>query len=201
MINKKFIQNFENQIAKLYAKGKIKAPIHLRSGREDKLISIFHNINKNDWVFGYWDSHDLALLKGVPPSKLKKAILEGRSISLCFPSHRLYCSGIVGSLMGVAVGVAWAIKQLGKKDKVYLFCGDMSAETGIFHEAIKYSYNWDLPIKFIIADNGVSVTTPTREVWGSDFISHVLPPYNDNIIYFTYENGYPHSGIGQRIAF
>ncbi len=52
--------------------------------------------------------------------------------------------------MGTAAGVAWALKNQGKKGRVFLFCGDMSAETGIFHEAVKYVYNFDLPATFIV---------------------------------------------------
>ena len=64
--------------------------------------------------------------------------------------------------MGTAAGVAWALKNQGKKGRVFLFCGDMSAETGIFHEAVKYVYNFDLPATFIVCDNGVSVMTDTQ---------------------------------------
>ena len=43
----------------------------------------------------------------------------------------------------------------------------MSAETGIFHEAVKYADNFDLPATFVVCDNGVSVMTDTRLRWGS----------------------------------
>ena len=109
MITKDDLVTFEQEIAAIYATGVIRAPVHLRSGREDALIEIFrdHQIGRDDYVFGYWDSHELALLKGVPREELKRAILEGKSISLCFPDAKMLCSGIVGSLMGVAAGVAW----------------------------------------------------------------------------------------------
>ncbi len=209
MVNKEEIIAFEKEIADIYATGAIKAPVHLRSGREEQLIDIFSNCNigSHDYVFGYWDSHELALLKGVPREQVKRAILDGNSIALCFPDYNVLCSGIVGSLMGVAVGVAWRLKQSGSTAKVYHFCGEMSAETGIFFEALKYSHNFGLPIRFIVSDNDVSVMTKTREVWGNEFpwfsdpVSDISLVRNWPLDYFKYTNGYPHSGLGKLIKF
>ncbi len=203
MVTKDEIIAFEREIADIFATGVIRAPVHLRAGREDALINIFkeRHIGDDDYVFGFWDSHELALLKGVPRTELKQAIIDGKSISLCFPEYKMLCSGIVGSLMGTAAGVAWALKNQGKKGRVFLFCGDMSAETGIFHEAVKYVYNFDLPATFIVCDNGVSVMTDTRAVWGNAEPWFKGAKYESKIIYFKYTNGYPHSGLGKLIKF
>jgi len=203
MVTKDEIIAFEKEIADVFATGVIRAPVHLRAGREDALINIFkeYKIGDDDYVFGFWDSHELALLKGVPRQELKQAILEGKSISLCFSKYKVLCSGIVGSLMGTAAGVAWALKKQGQKGRVFLFCGDMSAETGIFHEAVKYVYNFDLPATFIVCDNGVSVMTDTRAVWGNAEPWFKGTKYESKIIYFKYTNGYPHSGLGKLIKF
>lgn len=197
------LKSFEKEIADIFATGVIRAPVHLRAGREEPLIKIFeeNKIGPNDYVFGYWDSHELALLKGVPRETLKQAIIEGKSISLCFPEYKVLCSGIAGSLMGTAVGVAWALKRQGKKGHAYIFCGDMSAETGIFHESVKYATNFDLPVKFIVCDNGISVMTNTREVWGCEDPWFKGTKYEKKIIYFKYVNEYPHSGLGKLIKF
>ncbi len=202
-LTKDDIIKFEQEIAEIFATGAIRAPVHLRAGREDELIRIFReeNIGDDDYVFGFWDSHELALLKGVPRDMVKQAIVEGKSISLCFPEYNVLCSGIVGSLMGTATGVAWALKNQNKKGCAFLFCGEMSSETGIFFEAVKYAYNFDLPVKFIVCDNGVSVMTNTREVWGSPDPWFKGTKYEAKIIYFKYVNGYPHSGLGKLIKF
>lgn len=195
------IVKFESEIAELFQEGKIKAPIHLRSGCEQILIDIFKDVQKEDWIFNYWASHIHCLLKGVPAEELKQQILEGKSISLCFPDQNIYCSGIVGSLAGVAVGTAWGLKRQDKKGTVYLFTGDMGAECGIFHEAVKYALNFDLPIKFVVEDNGVSVMTDTQKTWGSDKPWFIDTIYAEKIIYYKYQNSWPHSGLGKRIAF
>lgn len=202
-LTKEDLEKFEKEIADIFATGKIRAPVHLRAGREQKLIDIFreNHIGDDDYVFGFWDSHELALLKGVPREEVRQAILEGKSISLFFPRHKVFCSGIVGSLMGTATGVAWSLKHQNKKGKAYLFCGDMSAETGIFHEAVKYALNFDLPVTFIVCDNGLSVMTDTREVWGCPDPWFKGTKFEEKIIYFKYKNAYPHSGLGRLIKF
>ncbi|VAX36944.1 hypothetical protein MNBD_UNCLBAC01-1837 [hydrothermal vent metagenome] len=202
-MTKEDLISFEEEIADIFGQGKIKAPVHLRAGREDQLIKIFkeESIGDDDYVFGFWDSHELALLKGVPREDLKQAIMDGKSIALSFPKYKMLCSGIVGSLMGTATGVAWSLKKNNRKGRAYLFCGEMSAETGIFHEAVKYAVNFDLPVKFIVCDNGLSVMTDTREVWGSKDPWFKDTKFEEKIIYFQYKNGYPHSGLGRLIKF
>ncbi len=202
-ISKEDLANFEKEIAEIFATGVIRAPVHLRAGREEALIKIFqeNSIGPEDYVFGHWDSHELALFKGVPREEVKQAIIDGKSISLCFPEYKVFCTGIVGSLMGTATGAAWALKNQGKKGRAFIFCGDMTAETGVFHEAVKYAVNFDLPATFIVGDNGLSVMTNTREVWGSPDPWFKGTKYEKKIIYFKYTNTYPHSGLGWKIKF
>ena len=158
---------FEHEIAEIFNSGQIRAPIHLYSGNEKSILEIFKSVQEQDWVFCSWRSHYQCLLKGVPPQELKQAILEGRSISLCFPQHRIYSSAIVGGHLPMAVGVALGIKKSKSSDHVWCFLGDMTSETGIAQTSIRYALNHKLPITFVIEDNSVSVLTETREVWGS----------------------------------
>ena len=50
-MNKKDLISFEKEIANLFNKGKIRSPIHLYKGNEDKIIDVFKNVKENDWVF------------------------------------------------------------------------------------------------------------------------------------------------------
>ena len=191
---------FEEEIAQTFAQGEIQAPIHLSMGNEDQLIEIFKSIQADDWVLCGWRSHYHCLLKGVSPDKLKAAILDGRSVGLCFPENKILCSGIVGGIAPIAVGLAWALKRknddnpLGHETRVHCFLGDMSAETGIVHEAMKYAAGQGLPIHWVVEDNGKSVCTDTQKSWGDKFKAHDLERY-----YYTL--GRPHAGIGQWVRF
>src|SRR5208282_4694858 len=156
---------FESDIADLFNAAKIRAPVHLYYGNEAQIIEIFRDVKPEDWVMCSCRSHYQCLLKGVPPEQVKAEILAGRSISLCFPEYRVVSSAIVGGILSIAVGVALGLKRRGEKGRVHCFLGEMTAETGMAHECIKYSHNFQLPIRFIVEDNGKSVCTDTRETW------------------------------------
>lgn len=191
---------FEEEIAGLFNAGKIRAPVHLYSGNEEDIIRAFQRIRPQDWVFCSWRSHYQCLLKGVPKELVREEILAGHSISLCFPTHRVFSSAIVGGVLPMAVGTAMSIKRRGEDSKVYCFMGDMTSETGIAHESIKYSRNHQLPIHFIVEDNAKSVCTDTREAWNQPRLSYEGIE-DDYVSYYRYETKYPHAGAGARVQF
>src|SRR5215469_4712225 len=198
------LRAFEQRVAEAYNEGRIRAPVHLAGGNEDQLLNIFKNVQPHDWVFCTWRSHYHALLKGVPEDVLFDAILAGRSIALCFPQYRIVSSAIVAGMVPVALGTAWAIKRQANIDadrppNVWCFVGDMCARTGAFNEAREYAVNWDLPIIFVVEDNGKSVVTDTSKVWNlvPDGLGEAV--YGDEpsqTIYYRYELPWPHAGAG-----
>jgi len=199
-VTKEELIEFENRIAQQFNEGKIRSPVHLYYGNENELIKIFEEVKPQDWVFCSWRSHYQCLLKGVPEKEVEKKILDGLSISLCFSKYNVYSSAIVGGVIPIAVGTAMSIKRNGENSKVYCFMGDMTSETGIAHESIKFSIQHKLPIKFIIEDNQKSVCTETRDVWNESKITYE-DVNNDYIYYYKYETKYPHAGAGVRVQF
>ena len=195
MINKKDLINFELDIKKIYEAGKIKAPIHLSGNNEDSLINIFKKIKKNDWVFSTWRNHYHALLKGIPIDWLKKEIIAGRSMGINNIKYKFYSSAIVAGTIPIALGVAKALKLKKKNQKVWVFIGDMTFETGMFHECYKYANNYKLPLKFVVEDNNLSTNTPTNKVWVK---KSKIPK---DVIYYKYKRKYPHHGTGGWVLF
>lgn len=192
--------SFEEDIAQLFNAGKIRSPVHLYFGNENQITNIFSKIRPQDWVFCSWRSHYQCLLKGVPKELVRDEIIEGRSISLCFPEYRIYSSAIVGGVLPIAVGAAMSIKRRGEDARVYCFLGDMTAETGIAHESIKYSRNHQLPIHFVVEDNSKSVCTDTRDAWNQPHLT--FENFTDDFVsYYSYVTKYPHAGAGMRVQF
>ena len=183
---------FEEDIASLFNDGKIRAPVHLESGNEVSLIKVFEDVRPEDWVLCSWRAHLKCLLKGVPPTVLKEAIMRGESMGLCFPEYRILSSAIVGGNLPIALGIAKALKlpEVRSNARVHCFLGDMTARTGIADECIRYSA--DLPIRWIVEDNGISVCTPTDDVWPTGY---------PQIKRYHYESIYPHAGAGVRVQF
>ncbi|MAW67118.1 MAG: hypothetical protein CL708_04725 [Chloroflexi bacterium] len=188
--------DFENEVKEHYENGEIKAPIHLSKGNENQLIEIFKYISEDDWVFSSWRNHYHALLHGVNKQSLLKDIISGRSMNTNSINPKFYSSSIVGGIIPIATGVAQSIKIQNKKNKVWCFIGDMTYETGIFHESYKFSRNFELPLEFIVEDNTLSTNTPTKETWG---IKNLTIP--KDIIYYKYERDYPHHGTGNWVLF
>jgi TPP-dependent pyruvate/acetoin dehydrogenase alpha subunit len=220
---------FEAEIADRFNAGEIRAPVHLSGGNEAQLIDYFTRyFRPGDWVFSTWRSHYHALLAGVPPERVRAAILAGRSITLTFPEHRFLTSAIVGGTLPIALGVALGIKRtrlwnwklagwdpLGETarddlkarplERVHCFIGDMTSRTGAFEECTRYAAGHQFPINWIVEDNGKSVLTDTVEVWGwpSEACAAARPPQDvvRNITRYAYHLPWPHSGAGKRVEF
>jgi pyruvate dehydrogenase E1 component alpha subunit len=216
MVTVEDLIKFESHIGDLFNNKQIKAPIHLYSGNEDKMIEIFKSININDdWVCCTWRNHYQAILKGIPTDLLKNEIIKGKSMVMTLPEYKFICSSIVGGIPSIATGIALGNKLKGLNSNVWCWIGDMSSETGAFHESYKYARNHNLPITFIVESNGLSVLTPTDEIWNRDIpyfiddktlwlknISNGKIYTQPNLIYYHYSNKkYPHAGAGQRVQF
>jgi len=189
------LKDFETKIVRHWEDAKIRGPVHLSDGNEEPLIEIFKRISDDDWVFSTWRSHYHALLKPINPQWIEEEILKGKSITLCNMEKKFYSSAIVASTIPIALGVALSIKKDNKPNKVWCFIGDMSFETGSFYEAHKYAQNFNLPLHFVVEDNGISTYTPTDKTWN---VKRNIP---DNVIHYEYKSKYPHYGSGKWIAF
>jgi pyruvate dehydrogenase E1 component alpha subunit len=208
-MNKEELIDFEKQIADLFNSKQIKSPIHLYHGNEDFIMDIFNEIDiENDWVCCTWRNHYQALLKGIPKNKIMDSIINGKSMVLNFYDDKFISSSIVGGIPSIAAGIAFANKLANNNSRVWCWVGDMSAETGAFHEAYKFSLYNELPITFVIEDNKKSVCTPTSAAWKREKPYYLEQEYSGSIIrqknlyYYQYKNEkYPHAGAGKRIQF
>lgn len=193
-ITKEELILFEKEISELFLNKKIRVPVHLSGGNEEQLINIFKDIKENDWVLSTHRNHYHILLKGYPKEEFKKLILSGESMHVYSDKYKIITSAIVGGILPIAVGIAMSNKLKHMNSKVWVFIGDMGAESGIFHECVKYASRQKLPINFIIEDNGYSTDTPTQECWG-------FKKSKKNVFRYNYDRKWPHVGVGEWISF
>lgn len=183
---------FEARVQEEFEAGRVNGPVHLSGGNEEQLIEIFRDVRREDFVLSTWRNHFHALLHGVPQEELFAAIVAGKSLSFNSSKHRFYSSAIVGGILPIAVGLAAGIKRCGGDECVWCFVGDMCASIGTFHDASQYAVSQNLPVRFVIEDNGMSTNTPTKEAWGDGGSSwHILP------MSYRYERTVPHYGSGK----
>jgi len=187
---------FEEEVKEYYEDSRITAPVHLSKGNEKEVLEIFQYVHTDDWVFSSWRNHYHALLHGLDRDELMDAIIDGRSMSTNSIDPKFYSSSIVAGIIPIAVGAANALRMKKSERRVWCFIGDMTFETGIFYESYKYVKNFDLPLQFVVEDNNLSTNTPTDETWGG--IKRDVP---DDVIYYSYERGYPHHGTGSWVLF
>lgn len=96
----------------------------------------------------------------------RSGFTKGRDRSFHFGSVEHHIVGMISHLgpqLGIADGIALAHK-LQKQNKVCLvFSGDGGASEGDFHEALNVAAVWNLPVIFVIENNGYGLSTPSDE--------------------------------------
>ncbi|WKV13653.1 alpha-ketoacid dehydrogenase subunit alpha/beta [Marivirga harenae] len=91
---------------------------------------------------------------------------KGRDRSFHFGTNEFHIVGMISHLgpqLGVADGIALASKLSGEKKATLVFSGDGGSSEGDFHEALNVAAVWDLPVIFMIENNGYGLSTPSNE--------------------------------------
>ena len=98
---------------------------------------------------------------------------KARERSFHFGSKAHHVCGMISHLgpqLAIADGVALAYQQRGQLKASMAFTGDGGTSEGDFHEALNVAAVWDLPIIFIIENNGYGLSTPTNEQYKCDHL-------------------------------
>ena len=142
-------------------------------GQEAIAVGATKALDMDEWIMPLHRNLGVFTSRQMPLSKLfkqwqgnKDGYSKGRERSFHFGSAEHHVCGMISHLgpqMAIADGVALAHK-LKKESKVSLaFTGDGGTSEGDFHEALNVAAVWDLPVIFIIENNGYGLSTPTSE--------------------------------------
>lgn len=91
---------------------------------------------------------------------------KGRDRSFHFGTQEYNIIGMISHLgpqLGVADGIALANKLQKNKKITAVFTGEGATSEGDFHEALNIAAVWQLPVMFVIENNGYGLSTPTNE--------------------------------------
>jgi acetoin:2,6-dichlorophenolindophenol oxidoreductase subunit alpha len=167
------IRIFEERVSELIYDGQIPLGGHLAIGQEAEIVGACMALRRDDYMTGNHRSHGHPIGKGAALPPLMAELL-GRRTGVCrgkggsmhlavFSEGSLGESGIVGSLMPVAVGAGLSAR-LRHTDQVCLsFFGDGAANCGPFHESLNLASIWKLPVIFLCENNGYAMFTPQRQ--------------------------------------
>ena len=111
--------------------------------------------------------------RGIPLKKLlhqwqgnKEGFTNGRDRSFHFGTSEYHIAGMIshlGAMLSVADGVALANKLDGKGKVTLAFSGDGGTSEGEFHESVNLAAVWDLPVIFLVENNGYGLSTPSSD--------------------------------------
>ena len=99
---------------------------------------------------------------------------KGRDRSFHFGSKEHNIVGMISHLgpqLGIADGIALAKKMKKEKKATVVFTGDGGTSEGDFHEALNVAAVWDLPVLFVIENNGYGLSTPNKEQFKGDSLA------------------------------
>lgn len=96
----------------------------------------------------------------------RSGFTKGRDRSFHFGAPEFGIVGMIshlGAMLGVADGLALAAVLDGRDDIAVVFSGDGGTSEGDFHEAVNVAAVWDLPVLFLVENNGYGLSTPSKE--------------------------------------
>ncbi len=142
-------------------------------GQEAISVGATLALNKDEWIMPLHRNLGVFTARNMPLHKLimqwqgaKEGYSKGRERSFHFGNKEHHICGMISHLgpqLAIADGVALAYK-LRKEKKVSLaFTGEGGTSEGDFHEALNVAAVWDLPVIFIIENNGYGLSTPVNE--------------------------------------
>ena len=175
------MRRFEEKSAQLYGQQKIKGFCHLYIGQEAVVAGTMSALTKGDKIITAYRDHAHAIACGIPAREVMAELYgkvtgcskgKGGSMHMFSKEHNFFGGhGIVGGQIPLGAGIAFADQYRGGKEVTVCYFGDGAARQGALHETFNMAMIWNLPVIFVIENNGYAMgtsvgrTTNVREMY------------------------------------
>ncbi len=170
----RMIRLFEEKLSDLVQAGKLGGFLHLYAGEEAVAVGVCSQLQETDVVTSTHRGHGHCIAKGVEVPGMM-AELFGRATGTCkgkggsmhiadMDKGMLGANGIVGAGIPLATGAALTAKLKRTGNVAVAFFGDGASNQGQFHESLNMAANWQLPVVYVVENNGFGEFTPTEFV-------------------------------------
>ncbi|HYH17080.1 MAG TPA: thiamine pyrophosphate-dependent dehydrogenase E1 component subunit alpha [Azospirillum sp.] len=163
------IREFEERLHIDFAKGDIPGFVHLYAGEEACATGIMMHLNDNDRIASTHRGHGHCIAKGVDVHGMM-AEIYGRATGSCrgkggsmhiadLSKGMMGANGILGAGAPLVCGAALAAKVRGDGGVGITFVGDGASNQGTFLESMNLAAVWNLPVIFVVENNGYAEST------------------------------------------
>ncbi len=142
-------------------------------GQEAIAVGCTMALEEDEWIFPMHRNLGVFTTRNVPLNRLfgqwqgkPSGFTNGRDRSFHFGTKEYNIWGMISHLgpqLSLASGIAMAHKLSGQKKISLAFTGEGGTSEGEFHEALNVAAVWQLPVIFVIENNGYGLSTPTEE--------------------------------------
>ena len=163
------IRRFEQAALKNYQAGKMGGFLHLYIGQESVAVGTCSLMGPNDHVITAYRDHGHALAVGMNMNECMAELFgkatgcskgKGGSMHFFAPDKNYWGGhGIVGGQTPLGLGLAYGLKYKGLTGAAMCFMGDGAVNQGCFYESLNLASLWNLPVIYIIENNGYSMGT------------------------------------------
>jgi len=160
------IRRVEETLLELFSKGLMNGTVHTCLGQELNAVAISEFLLKDDFVLSNHRGHGHYLsktndIKGLFAEVMGKTTgcSGGIGGSQHLFGHHFFSNGIQGGMTPIAAGIAYAQKIKNTSNIAIIFIGDGTFGEGILYETLNICSKWQLPVLFVVENNGISQST------------------------------------------